>query len=57
MQGDGNLVIYDADGVALWSSDSSLNHPGAHLAVQNDGNVVIYDADGTPLWATDTFVQ
>lgn len=57
MQGDGNLVIYDASGTALWSSDSSLNHPGARLAVQNDGNVVIYDVDGTPLWATDTFVS
>jgi hypothetical protein len=55
MQGDGNLVIYDGNGVAIWASRTSFRHPGAFLVVQTDGNVVIYDVDGTPLWATDTW--
>ena len=55
MQGDGNLVLYDAPvgGVAVWASGTA-NHFGAHAFVQNDGNFVIYDASGQPLWNTAT---
>ena len=55
MQSDGNLVIYGADGVAIWASMASFGHPDAFLALQTDGNLVIYAADGiTPLWQTYT---
>jgi hypothetical protein len=53
MQDDGNLVLRNAAGDALWASNTS-GHPGAYLALQNDGNVVIYDAGNSPLWATNT---
>ena len=46
---------YDAQGVPIWASGVSYNHPGAFLALQTDGNVVIYDVNGTPLWATNTW--
>ncbi|MDE2594416.1 MAG: hypothetical protein KGL57_09270, partial [Burkholderiales bacterium] len=53
MQGDGNLVIYNASQQPLWASGTSGN-PGSTLAVQDDGNVVIYRSDHVPLWATNT---
>lgn len=53
MQGDGNLVFYSSQGVALWSTGTAGN-PGAVLAVQDDGNLVIYTAGGTPIWASNT---
>ena len=49
MQGDGNLVVYNAAGVPLWSSGTAGN-PGAWLAVQGDSNLVVYDYYGYPLW-------
>lgn len=52
MQGDGNLVMYDASG-AVWASGTD-GRPGAFLVMQDDGNLVIYDPAGTPLWATGT---
>ncbi|MHA5054766.1 hypothetical protein [Streptomyces sp. SD15] len=53
MQGDGNLVIYDAGAQPIWASQT-FDNPGSHLIVQGDGNVVIYRPDGTPIWATNT---
>src|SRR5262249_6731483 len=53
MQGDGNLVVYDASGVPVWASGTAGN-PGSRLVVQNDGNLVIYRPDGAAIWATDT---
>lgn len=50
MQNDGNFVVYDAGGVALWST-GTVGNPGARLAIQDDGNLVVYRADGQALWA------
>jgi hypothetical protein len=52
MQGDGNLVIYDANGTPVWASNTS-GHPGAYLIVQSDGNVVVYQGVYAQ-WATNT---
>lgn len=41
MQGDGNLVVYDAMTAPIWSSNT-WQDAGSRLIVQNDGNVVIY---------------
>lgn len=49
MQGDGNLVIYNAANRAVWNSGSQ-GSPGSILVVQNDGNIVIYQ----PKWSTNT---
>jgi hypothetical protein len=48
MQGDGNLVAYDASNAPVWWSGTN-GHPGAYLAVQDDGNLVVYQGT-TPLW-------
>jgi surface antigen len=54
MQSDGNLVLYNRFGRALWSSNTAGN-PGAYLVNQpSDGNLVVYGTDGQPLWATYT---
>jgi hypothetical protein len=53
-QTDGNLVVSNCDGEAIWNSDTS-NHPDAILAFQADGDLVIYASSaGTPLWSTQT---
>ena len=49
-QGDGNLVIYDGLGQAVWHSSTS----GAELRIQEDGNAVIYHIGGAALWQTFT---
>lgn len=52
MQGDGNLVVYDAAGRAIWNSGTAGN-PGARLIVQGDGNVVVQNG-AQPLWSRFT---
>ena len=52
-QGDGNLVLYDANGTALWSSGTAGVSTG-RTVMQGDGNLVIYDGDGTAVWASGT---
>ena len=53
MQGDGNLVIYGADGHATWSTRTDGS--GANRAVmQTDGNLVLYTAAGKAVWSSAT---
>lgn len=52
MQGDGNLVVYNAAGRAIWATMTFV--PGSYLAAQRDGNLVLYDPYGSPVWATMT---
>lgn len=49
MQSDGNVVIYSAQGRALWSTGTGGN-PGARLVLQNDANLVVYSSGGRALW-------
>ena len=49
---DGNLVLYDAAGVAVWNSNT-VGHPGAFAQMQDDGNLVIVEGT-TPHWETRT---
>jgi len=53
MQGDGNVVIYRADGVPIWATDTS-GMPGAELRLQDDGVLVLYDAGNVPIWSVPT---
>jgi hypothetical protein len=53
LQGDGNLVIYDSTGNALWAA-SAFPGSGAFLALQPDGNLVEYSSSMTAAWATNT---
>lgn len=53
LQGDGNLVLYNASMRALWSSVTS-GKPASFLVMQLDGNLVLYDTSMRPLWASGT---
>ena len=53
MQTDGNLVLYDGAGKALWASNTD-HHPGAYAVMQTDGNLVVYPPAGHALWASGT---
>jgi hypothetical protein len=53
MQGDGNLVLYQANGVALWASNTA-DHAGARAVMQGDGNLVVYGPYGAALFSTST---
>ncbi|KAE8369704.1 bulb-type lectin domain-containing protein [Aspergillus caelatus] len=54
MQEDGNLVMYDVNGTAIWHTNTAApaGDSTTVCAVQNDGNIVLYK--GTPLWASNT---
>ena len=54
MQTDGNLVLYDKDGSAVWSSGTNGN-PGAFLRCQDDGNLVILAPNGTIIKSSNTY--
>ena len=53
MQTDGNLVLRNDVGTALWSSGTAGN-AGAYAILQTNGNFVVYSAAGKALWSTDT---
>ncbi|MFE5023394.1 hypothetical protein ACFRAO_08780 [Streptomyces sp. NPDC056656] len=52
MQQNGNLVIFDTNGRARWSSGTSGR--GDRAVFQGDGNLVVLAADGTTVWSTRT---
>ena len=52
MQGDGNAVVYNRSGTALWHS-YSYGYNGAAFAMQGDGNAVMYFS-GRAIKATNT---
>ena len=52
MQRDGDFVVYDATGVARWSTRTG-GHPGAEVAIESDCSVVVRGPGGTRLWASD----
>ena len=60
MQGDGNLVLYEAvtgGGRVLWATDT-WNIPGAagsRVVMQDDGNLVIYTPNNQPIWDSGTW--
>lgn len=50
MQGDGNLVVYDAAGVPVWASDTQA--PGATLTISRAGLAIVQRAwTETTVWA------
>ena len=53
-QTDGNLVIYRADGVPVWSTGTWGISPNV-ARMQSDGNFVVYDTANTPHWHTHTY--
>ena len=54
-QSDGNLVVYDLNGNAKWSSGTQGKGTPSYTSVmQSDGNYVLYDANGNATWASGT---
>jgi hypothetical protein len=51
-QADGDLVLNNAKGQAVWRSNTSGR--GVHLCFQGDGNFLIRPAQGGAIWVTDT---
>lgn len=53
-QNDGNFVIYNPSGRAVWATDTDVGH-ALEADFQPDSNFVIYNAD-TPVWSSGTAV-
>lgn len=53
MQGDGNLVLYDAQSKPYWYS-STAGKGTSHLVMQDDGNLVVYNGNGQATWSSRT---
>jgi Ca2+-binding RTX toxin-like protein len=49
MQGDGNLVVYNAANAAVWASNT-MGSGGAYLALDNTGQLSIQTNDTTIVW-------
>ncbi|MBN8632005.1 MAG: hypothetical protein J0L76_14260 [Rhodobacterales bacterium] len=52
MQGDGNFVVYRANGVPKWATGTDGRAIGG-IIMQGDGNLVMYDPNGA-VWASGT---
>ncbi|MDR7307907.1 hypothetical protein J2X15_003212 [Rhodoferax saidenbachensis] len=52
MQGDGNFVVYRANGTPKWATGTDGRAIGG-IIMQGDGNLVMYDSNG-PVWASGT---
>jgi hypothetical protein len=48
MQGDGNLVVYNSSGKAVWNLGVA---GGNRLVMQGDGNLVVYNSSGKAVWS------
>lgn len=54
MQHDGNLVVYEHDNLAVWSS--ATYDSGATICdMQSDGNLVLYTPSGIAMWHAHTY--
>ncbi|GGJ35680.1 hypothetical protein [Deinococcus roseus] len=53
LQWDGNLVLYAAGNVPIWSTNTA-GQSVRNLVMQSDGNLVLYANSGQALWHTST---
>lgn len=53
-QSDGNLVLYENGGKALWATGTD-GTAGSVAVMQEDGNLVVYTDDGKPVWDSGTW--
>jgi len=57
LQGDGNIVLYRANGKnmgrPIWATGTN-GRSGNTLSLQDDGNLVVYSSRGYALWASNT---
>jgi hypothetical protein len=55
MQKDGNVVLYDHNSHALWSTNTGGLITPREFVMQTDGNLVLYSTDGRARWASNTW--
>ena len=53
LQEDGNLVLYDQGGAAIWATGTD-GQDIARVRMQQDGNLVLYAPGGDAAWASGT---
>ncbi len=53
LQGDGNLVLSNKAGSALWATGTN-GKGGVKLILQGDSNPVLYTSSGSPVWSSNT---
>ncbi|MEH1842178.1 MAG: hypothetical protein V7L20_26460 [Nostoc sp.] len=53
LQYDGNFVLYNSSGTALWASNTA-NTAASYIVMQSDCNLVIYGYNSLPIWASYT---
>jgi hypothetical protein len=53
LQFDGNIILYDRNTTAIWTSGTQGTTPG-ELVMQADGNLVLYSPTPQPIWASGT---
>lgn len=53
LQSDGNLVLRNSAGTALWSSKTN-GSDAVRFRLQSDGNLVLRNASGTSVWSSGT---
>jgi len=51
MQPDGNLVLYNGSGAAIWWTSTNGYGSSVFLNAQNDGNLVVYYNTNVPIWS------
>ncbi len=54
MQGDGNLVVYNAATKPIWQSGTHGTGSNNRLVMQGDGNLVVYTSANRPVWNSAT---
>lgn len=55
-QHDGNLVVYNLSGKAIWASNTN-GKGGDYAQMQKDGNLVIYKGNREPVWSIHAQVE
>ena len=54
LQDDGNLVLYNKQGTALWSTET-FQQKSKYAVMQRDGHFVIYSEKGSVVWGSNTY--
>lgn len=54
MQSDCNLVAYDSNNNAFWSTGTSGKGNNCILVIQNDANIVVYADSGAAVWHSNS---
>jgi hypothetical protein len=49
---DGNLVLYNAAGHGIWSTDTAGTGTHNRLIMRDDGNLALYNDAGAPVWTS-----